>query len=100
MLSTRSIGSPPLPAEEERLCQEIGRIYSQQWSIDRVGKSHLHDPCALVDLTPLHAMELAPGGRENTQACSRVPPSPSGFSMLWFGPATNPCDRDAEARGR
>ncbi|MEV6040496.1 hypothetical protein AB0L65_55965 [Nonomuraea sp. NPDC052116] len=25
-----------------------------------------------------------------TQSCSRSPPSPSGFSTLWFGPATYP----------
>src|SRR3954452_18489764 len=25
-----------------------------------------------------------------TQSCSRSPPSPSGSSSLWFGPATNP----------
>jgi hypothetical protein len=27
---------------------------------------------------------------ERAQSCSRSPPSPSGFSLLWFGPATNP----------
>jgi hypothetical protein len=27
---------------------------------------------------------------ERPQSCSRSPPSPSGFSSLWFGPATNP----------
>src|SRR5919204_2206713 len=27
---------------------------------------------------------------KTAQSCSRSPPSPSGFSWLWFGPATNP----------
>ena len=27
-------------------------------------------------------------GRAKAQSCSRIPPSPSGFSMLWSGPAT------------
>ena len=37
----------------------------------------------------------APWDRRQTasgtsQSCSRSPPSPSGFSSLWFGPATKP----------
>src|SRR5919108_1421273 len=28
--------------------------------------------------------------RGTIQSCSPSPPSPSGFSSLWFGPATNP----------
>jgi hypothetical protein len=28
--------------------------------------------------------------RPKTHSCSRMPPSPSGCSSLWFGPATKP----------
>jgi len=29
-------------------------------------------------------------GCSNIHRCRRSPPSPSGFSSLWFGPAPNP----------
>src|SRR5581483_8077795 len=34
--------------------------------------------------------DLRQAASDTAQTCSRSPRSPSGFSSLWFGPATNP----------
>ena len=48
-------------------------------------------PTTALTLTALEAVRLAPRleARTPTRAAA-MPPSPSGFSTLWFGPAMKP----------
>src|ERR687888_746162 len=39
---------------------------------------------------PCLSCDARQAASETAQSCSRSPPSPSGFSSLWLGPATNP----------
>jgi hypothetical protein len=44
----------------------------------------------------LLAVGLSPAASGTTQSWSRSPPSPSGFSSLWFGPRDEAVQRDRD----